>query len=312
MAEFLMKPRVDYAFKEIMMDEKARIGFLSAILKLNPEDIKETQMLNTNLRKQSEKEKLGILDVRILMNNNTEIDIEIQLAAMNIWADRALFYLAKMYTEQISAGEDYTVFKKCVSISILDFNLFEHESEFYSCFHIREDSHHFLYTNKMEFHVLELPKLPKELQENSSDIELWAKFIRAERKEEFDMLAEKNAYIGSAYKHLQVISQDEEKRLEYEAREKAIRDYNQIMLEAKQIGRAEGREEGRAEGREEGEVQGEARGRAAERIESIRIFITDNIEESVTKEKTIIKLQKHYQLTEKEAEQYYEKYSKME
>ena len=55
MAEFLMKPRVDYAFKEIMMDEKARIGFLSAILKLNPEEIKETQMLNTNLRKQSEK-----------------------------------------------------------------------------------------------------------------------------------------------------------------------------------------------------------------------------------------------------------------
>ena len=50
----------------------------------------------------------------------------------------------------------------------------------------------------------------------------------------------------------------------------------------------------------------------AERIESIRIFITDNIEESVPKEKTIIKLQKHYQLTEKEADQYYEKYSKME
>ena len=252
MTEFLMKPKVDYAFKEIMMDEKARIGFLSAILKLDPEGIKETQILNTNLRKQTEKEKLGILDVRILLDNNTEIDIEIQLAAMNIWADRALFYLAKMYTEQISAGEDYTVFKKCVSISILDFNLFEHEPEFYSCFHIREDSRQFLYTDKMEFHVLELPKLPNELKEDSSDIELWGKFIRAERKEEFDMLAEKNAYIGSAYKHLQVISQDEEKRLEYEAREKAIRDYNQIMLEAKQIGRAEGREEGRAEGTKEG------------------------------------------------------------
>ena len=175
------------------------------------------------------------------MNNNTEIDIEIQLAAMNIWADRALFYLAKMYTEQISAGEDYTVFKKCVSISILDFKLFEQEPEFYSCFHIREDSRNFLYTDKMEFHVLELPKLPKELKEDSSDIELWGRFISAERKEDFDMLAEKNMYIGSAYQHLQVISQDEEKRLEYEARAKAIRDYNQIMLEAEQrgeIGRA--------------------------------------------------------------------------
>ena len=70
------------------------------------------------------------------------------------------------------------------------------------------------------------------------------------------MLAEKNAYIGSAYKHLQIISQDEEKRLEYEAREKAIRDYNQIMLEAKQMGRAEGRAEGREEGRAEGREEG--------------------------------------------------------
>ena len=302
MSEFLMSPRVDYAFKEIMMDEKARIGFLSAMLKLNPEDIKETQVLNTNLRKQSEKEKLGILDVRILMNNNIEIDIEIQLAAMNIWADRALFYLAKMYTEQISAGEDYTIFKKCVSISVLDFKLFEHEPEFYSCFHIREDSRNFLYTDKMEFHVLELPKLPKELKEDSSDIELWGKFISAERKEDFDMLAEKNMYIGSAYQYLQVISQDEEKRLEYEARAKAIRDYNQVMLEAEQRGRAKGREEGREEG--------EAQGRSEGKIEGIQILIADHIEEEIPKEKTIAKLQKHYHLTKTEAELYYEKYSK--
>lgn len=236
MTVFLIKPKIDFAFKEIMMDEQARIGFLSAILKLNPEDIQDTKILNTNLCKLHEDEKLGILDVRILMNNNTEIDIEIQLAAMNIWADRALFYRAKMYTEQISAGEDYTVFKKCVSISILDFKLFEQEPEFYSCFHIREDSRNFLYTDKMEFHVLELPKLPKELKEDSSDIELWGKFINAERKEEFVMLAEKNTYIDSAYQHLQLISQDKEKRMEYEAREKAIRDYNQGILEAEQRG----------------------------------------------------------------------------
>ena len=302
MTEFLMKPIVDYAFKEIMMDEKARIGFLSAILKLDPEAIKETQILNTNLRKQTEKEKLGILDVRILLDNNTEIDIEIQLAAMNVWADRALFYLAKMYTEQISAGEDYTVFKKCVSISILDFKLFEREPEFYSCFHIREDSRNFLYTDKMEFHVLELPKLPKELKEDSSDIELWGRFISAERKEDFDMLAEKNMYIGSAYQHLQVISQDEEKRLEYEARAKAIRDYNQVMLEAEQRGRAKGREEGREEG--------EAQGRSEGKIEGIQILIADHIEEEIPKEKTIAKLQKHYHLTKAEAELYYEKYLK--
>ena len=243
MTDFLMKPKIDFAFKEIMMDEQARIGFLSAILKLNPSDIRNTQILNTNLRKLHDNEKQGILDVRILMNDDTEIDIEIQLSILNVWADRALFYPAKMYTEQINSGEDYTIFKKCVSISILDFELFKDTPEFYSCFHIREDTRHAIYTDKMEFHVLELPKLPKELREDSNDIELWGKFISAERKEEFDVLAEKNTYIDSAYQYLQLISQDKQKRMEYEAREKAVRDYNQGLLEAREAGKIEGREE---------------------------------------------------------------------
>ena len=244
MTDFLMKPKIDFAFKEIMTDEKARIGFLSAMLKLNPEDIKETTLLNTSLRKTYEDDKLGILDVRVLMNDDTEIDIEVQLSELSVWAERSLFYLAKMYTEQINPGDSYNKFKKCVSISILDFKLFDDTKNFYSCFHIAEDNRHSLYTDKMEFHVLELPKLPEQPKNDSDNILLWAKFINAERKEEFDMVADKNPYIESAYQTLQVISQNKEKRLEYEAREKAIRDHNQFLFEARQKGRAEGREMG--------------------------------------------------------------------
>ena len=54
------------------------------------------------------------------------------------------------------------------------------------------------------------------------------------------MLAEKNPYIQSAYEQLQIISQDKQKRLEYEAREKAIRDYNQLIYESKQAGIQQG------------------------------------------------------------------------
>ena len=162
-----------------------------------------------------------------------------------VWAERSLFYLSKMYTGQIAPSQDYGVFKKCVSISILDFDLFHGETEFYSCFHIREDTRGIIYTDKMEFHVVELPKLPEGLGEDSSDIELWAKFINAERKEEFDMLAQRNPYIESAYEHLQVISRDKEKRLEYEAREKALRDYNQLVKEAELRGKEAGEKIGR-------------------------------------------------------------------
>lgn len=49
---------------------------------------------------------------------------------------------------------------------------------------------------------------------------------------EFEMLAGKNKSIEKAYEKLRVISQDEKKRMEYEAREKALRDHNQMMKEA--------------------------------------------------------------------------------
>ena len=256
MDNFLMKPKIDFAFKEIMMDEKARTGFLSAVLGLNPEDIKETRILNSSLRKIHEDDKLGILDVRILMNNDTEIDVEIQLSELAVWASRSLFYAAKMFTDQLEQGQKYDVLKKCVSISILDFILFKEEADFYSCFHLREDARGFFYTDKLEFHVIELPKLPQEIREDCSELELWAKFIGSERKEEFDMLAEKNTYIDSAYQRLQVISQDKEKRMEYEAREKAFRDYNQGMYEAEQRGIQIGEQRGIQIGEQRGEQRG--------------------------------------------------------
>ena len=286
MDNFLMKPKIDFAFKEIMANEQARIGFLSAVLKIKPEEIKETRILNTYLQKVHEDDKQGILDVRILMNNDTEIDTEIQLSELKVWADRALFYLSKMYTEQIKQGQSYDVFKKCVNISILNFTLFPKEEEFYSCFHIREDTRNFLYTDKMEFHVIELPKLPEELKENSSDIELWAKFINAERKEELEMIATKNSYIASAYEQLQIISQDKEKRQEYEAREKAIRDYNQAMKEAEQRGEQRGREEG------------EERGKREKTLEMLESMKEDGVEKEYIK-----KLARKQGLTEEEIEE---------
>ena len=51
------------------------------------------------------------------------------------------------------------------------------------------------------------------------------------------MLASKNEYINSAYEQLQVISQDKQKQMEYDATMKATLDHNQMMLEARQEGR---------------------------------------------------------------------------
>ena len=133
------------------------------------------------------------------------------------------------------------------------------------------------------------------------------------------MIATKNTYIKSAYKTLQVISQDEEKRMAYEAREKALRDYNQGMLEAelrgREIGRKEGQEIGRKEGQEigrkEGQEIGRKEGQEIGRKEGIQALILDNLEEQITQERILTKLQKRFNLNETEAKHYYEQYSKL-
>ena len=262
--DFLMKPKVDFAFKEIMMDDDALKGFLSAVLNINPEHIQKIIRKNTNMQKVHEDEKQAILDVRILLitgkspeqHKAEEIDIEIQLANMASWGNRSIFYVAKMITEQVGINKKYSNIKKCIGIDILNFNYMKCTDRFHTVYHVNEDTEHFKLADIAEWHLIELPKLPPVT--DGSDLYKWAMFINAESKEEFEMvtkLAQGNQYLESALKRLEVISQDEQKRLEYTARQKALYDYNTYMEEnydrGYDDGRAKGKQEGKTEGKQE-------------------------------------------------------------
>ena len=242
--DFIMSPKVDFAFKEIMNNEKVRKGFLSAVLEIPVESIKSTVLKNTNLPRIHEDEKQSILDVYLTLNNNTEIDIEIQLAYMKSWAERSTFYLSKMVSEQKNINLSYSNLKKCVAINLLDFNYIKQTERFHTVYHINEDSENIRYTNIMEWHIVELPKLP--VNDDGTDLYDWIKFLVAKNKEEFEMAAQTSEYINEAYQTLEVISQDEKKRLAYLARQKYIADTNTLLEEnlerGIEIGKAEGAE----------------------------------------------------------------------
>ena len=61
-------------------------------------------------------------------------------------------------------------------------------------------------------------------------------------------MADKNKYIGIAYEELQKLSADEIKRLEYEGREKAIRDHKSFMKGALEQGLEQGLQQGIRQG----------------------------------------------------------------
>ena len=95
------------------------------------------------------------------------------------------------------------------------------------------------YSDLMEMHMLELVKLPPEAQ-NEEGIILWMRFRGGRCEEDFRHMAEKDKYIEEAYDTLKKLSADEEKRLEYEARQKVIRDHNSFMKSAEKRGLQQG------------------------------------------------------------------------
>ena len=108
----------------------------------------------------------------------------------------------------------------------------------------------------MEMHILELKKLPPGDQ-NEEGVIRWMRFFGGKNRKEFEDMAKTDEYIEEAYDELKKLSMDEQKRLEYEARQKAIRDYNSQMKSAREYGLKKGMEEGIEQGIKQGKAQGE-------------------------------------------------------
>lgn len=238
-----MLPTVDVCFKSLMNNPKVRKGFIAALLNVAPETIAETTLLPTALRQDYPDDKLGILDVRVSLEDRQQFDMEMQVAYFEYWDARILFYLSKIFTDQLKKGEPYENLKKCIHVSILDFIYFEDDDDCHRTICFCDEKTGKKYTDLMEIQILELKKLPKELK-NDPDILNWMRFLGGKTRREFEAMAKKDEYIEEAYRELEKLSADEQAKLEYEAREKAIRDHNSQMNSALKRGMEKGIEKG--------------------------------------------------------------------
>lgn len=236
---FIMLPTVDVCFKGLMYNPKVRKGFIAALLKTDPKDVRETVLLPTALRQEYPDDKLGILDVRAMMEDGAQVNMEMQVDSFEQWDARSLFYLSKMYTEQIGKGDPYTKLKKCIHVSILNFIRFADDERCYRTIRLCDEQTGKKYTDLLELQILELMKLPRDLREDDEVIR-WMRFLAGKTREEFEDMAGRSEYIEEAYRELERMSADERAWLEYEARQKAIRDHEAIMSSAWNRGLQEG------------------------------------------------------------------------
>lgn len=250
----LISLKYDFCIKEVMENEVVRRYFISDVLHIPLRDIESVRIINPFLWRRYRKQKLGILDIQLILNDNTKINVEIQLKPQAYWEKRTIFYLAKMFTADLRRGEAYKKAKKCIAITILDFNIDEREA-YHNKYLLRDDSGK-VYTDILELHTIELKKNP--IKEQPSPLDEWHSLFNAKTEEELDMIKSgtKNRGIIEAVKELKEINLIDSLRYEHELRLKAKRDREAedeyVFEQGKEEGIKLGREEGTKLEREDG------------------------------------------------------------
>ena len=149
----------DYMFRAILQkSRKTLIGLASALLHLNPEDIKDIEITNPIILGESINAKTFILDVNILLNNSRMLNLEMQVNNLHNWENRSLCYLCSDFS-QLNKGDAYEDIKPVINIGILDYTLFEDAPEFYAEFELLNKKTHRRYSDKLGISVLDLTQI---------------------------------------------------------------------------------------------------------------------------------------------------------
>ena len=209
----ILQPKNDVVFKALFSRGKPRItqAMLEAILKMKIDKLeldKSTDLLNDN-----KDDKNGRLDLRAVINGNTECDIEVQLASNDNIAERFVYYWAKMYAANLKIGDTYSDLRKTISIIILDddFKLTKNLEKPQTTWKIRENEElDLILTDYFEIIIIELPKVVKAYHKTPNDEVLqWMLFLDNPEKEEVSRIMEENKDIKEAKQELDRISQDD-------------------------------------------------------------------------------------------------------
>ena len=122
----------DYMFRYILQsNKKVLIGLICALLHLKPEEIQSVEIQNPIDLSQSISGKDFVLDIKILLNNNQLLNLEMQVKNEFNWTDRSLTYLCRAF-DQLQSGQEYEDTLPVIHIGFTNFTLFPKEPEFYA------------------------------------------------------------------------------------------------------------------------------------------------------------------------------------
>ena len=264
--------RNDYAFKKLFGRAENIIilrEFLSVVLELNKEELKDIVIENPAVGNYYADEKQGILDIKLTLRDGQKVNIEMQNLWESHYEKRTYFYWASRYLEKFEPGKAYQYLARCVSIHILG-EKFPLTEELHSIYRVMNVKSFQPFSDDLEFHFLDLTKLK---QEDDSELEQWLKFIETNDKAVREELGRRNAVMQYANEVMNQFYADKQERWNYEA---AVR-YASDRATLWEAGVDKGILIGEKRGEKRGLQRGEQQGRRSEKLQTARNMKADGM-----------------------------------
>ena len=243
-------PKVDFAFKYLLGRDRSipiLIQVLNSILQLPPgSEIVEITLLNPYNLQETANDKLSILDIKAKDQTGRHFNVEMQMLAHSALLKRILYYWSNLHPEQLGKGDDYELIRPTISICFVNDVIFPNVLDHHLCFRLLEQQHHFAMTDDIEFHIFELPKFTKSLNELVTGLDKWLYFLR--HGETIDSKAVppelQQPAILRAVEELAMLTDSEVERQLYEFRLKAQMDHTSWLNSARREGERRGEQIG--------------------------------------------------------------------
>ncbi len=200
----------DYMFRVILQKHKNVLrSIVCACLKLEVGDVQDIVVQNPIEFGEAIDDKTFILDIHVLLNNNTIINLEMQVLDLKDWPERSLSYLARSY-DNVAKGDEYINVKPVYHIGFLNYTLFPESPEFFARYRMMNIKNHNVYTTKFNLYVVDLTQTKLATQEDvDTGLVYWTQVFKAKTWEELRQMAERNQELQEATEALYVYNQDE-------------------------------------------------------------------------------------------------------
>lgn len=254
--ENLLDPKIDFIFKNIFDNKTSSnilISLLNAVLgyKKNENRITEITIDDSFIKKENIEDKFAVLDIKATLNDGTRINIEMQVIDQYDMKKRSLYYLSRLYSEQLKQGDEYKKLNGAISINILNFNLLNN-NRYHNHFLFKENQTNEVFTDLMQIHIIELAKFNKDPKDIQDELESWVEFLKEPTMEVVEMLSKKVPEIIEAFEVLKVVSSDVETRRDAEIRFKSMSDKASNLAGAREEGVKQGVKLGIQQGIQQG------------------------------------------------------------